>query len=60
MAKAKRKTLSALEKAAIATSLHLFLDDDVHDYESGKLTINTVDRRFSPWNMKFFGFNNKL
>ncbi len=59
MKKAK-KTLTALEQTAIATALHLYLDDDVHDYESGKLTINTVDRRFSPWNLKFFGFNNKF
>lgn len=58
--KAKRKTLTALEQSAIAMTLQLYFDDNVHDYESGKLTINTVDRRFSPWNMKIFGLNNKL
>lgn len=58
--KAKKKTISDLELTAVFMALHLYLDDDVHDIESGKLTINTVDRRFSPWNLKIFGLNNKF
>lgn len=58
--KAKSKKITDLELTAISMALHLYLDDDVHDIESGKLTINTVDRRFSPWNLKIFGLNNKL
>ena len=33
-------------------------EEEVHDEESGKLTIKTVDRRNSPWNSKIFGFYN--
>lgn len=58
------KNISALDKVAIATALGLYFneegcyEEEVHDSESGKLTIKTVDRRNSPWNSKIFGFYN--
>lgn len=56
--------ISALDSVAIATALSLYFneegcyEEEVHDIESGKLTIKTVDRRNSPWNSKIFGFYN--
>ncbi|MDR0371613.1 MAG: OadG family protein [Prevotellaceae bacterium] len=48
---------SADEIAAISMALHLFLDD-VHDKESNVITIKRIERRYSPWNSKIYGFTN--
>lgn len=59
-----------LHRTAIAMALHLYQEygyaqsgyqiEDLHDEESGKLTIKNVDRRYSPWNSKVFGINNRF
>ena len=57
------ETLDGLD-AQYSTALSLYFneegcyEEEVHDEESGKLTIKTVDRRNSPWNSKIFGFYN--
>lgn len=51
--------IPALDSAAIATALHLYLND-VHDEESLVVTIKTVERRYSPWNSKIYGLNNNF
>ena len=43
--------------AAIATALHLYFSE-MHDEESGVITIQKVDRRYSPWSSKIYGVNN--
>ena len=48
--------ITALHSAAIATALHLYMDD-THDKESYILKINKVARRYSPWNSKIYGLN---
>ena len=40
--------------AAIAMALNLY-DDDAHDYEEAILTMNKVERRYSPWSSKIYG-----
>ncbi len=62
--------IPVLHRTAIAMALHLYREygyagggyqyEEIHDEESGKLTINNVDRRYSPWNSKIFGLNNNL
>lgn len=54
-----REHIPALDSAAIAVALHLYLDNP-HDEESGVITIKTVERRYSPWNSKIYGLNNNL
>jgi len=34
--------------AAISMAIYLFLDE-IHDQESGKITIKKVSKRYSPW-----------
>ncbi len=52
----KGEHIPALDSAAIATALHLYLDD-AHDKESYILRISKVARRYSPWNSKIYGLN---
>ncbi len=62
--------IPVLHRTAIAMALHLYheygyasqsrYEEDIHDEESGKLTIKNVDRRYSPWNSKVFGINNRF
>lgn len=42
--------------AAIAIALHLH-SRDLHDEETGKLTIVRQGRHYSPWNSKIYGLN---
>lgn len=44
--------------AAIAMALHLYFDEH-HDEESGVLTINKIERRYSPWSSKIYNINQK-
>ena len=41
-----------------AIGLALSMSMEVHDEESGKLTIKRVQCRYSPWSSKVFGMNN--
>ena len=53
----KKKNVFTDDFAAIATAMHLYFNE-VHDVESNVITINKIERRYSPWNAKIFGLNN--
>lgn len=42
---------------AVVIGLALSLSRDVHDEESGLVTIQRVERRYSPWSSKIYGLN---
>ena len=42
---------------AAVIGLALALSKDVHDEESGFVTIQRVERRYSPWSSKIYGLN---
>lgn len=48
------------EEAAAFIALHLYLSQAVHDRESGVITIERIERRYSPWNSKIYNMNNIL
>jgi glutaconyl-CoA/methylmalonyl-CoA decarboxylase subunit delta len=48
--------IPALVSAAIAAAVYLYLDE-VHDKESGVMTIRKVSRTYSPWSSKIYGLN---
>jgi len=50
--------ISGEETAAIAMALHLFLE--IHDEESGVLTINKVSKPYSPWSSKIYAVRNQF
>lgn len=43
--------------AAISLALYLFVNQ-LHDEESGILTIKKVSKTYSPWSSKIYGLNN--
>ena len=45
------------EDLAVVIGLALALAKDVHDEESGLVTIKRVERRYSPWSSKIYGLN---
>ena len=45
------------EDLAVVIGLALSLSKDVHDEESGLVTIKRVERRYSPWSSKIYGLN---
>ncbi len=45
--------------AAISAALYLHFNE-MHDIESGKLTVKTISRRYTPWNSKIYNIMNKL
>jgi glutaconyl-CoA/methylmalonyl-CoA decarboxylase subunit delta len=53
--KSDRK-IPAQVSAAIAAAVYLYLDE-VHDKESGMMTIKKVSRTYSPWSSKLCGLN---
>lgn len=42
--------------AAIAAAIHLY-NDELHDDEEGIITIQKVEREWTPWNAKFYNMN---
>ncbi len=48
------------EEAAAFIALHLYLSQAIHDRESGVITIERIERRYSPWNSKIYNMNNIL
>ncbi len=42
--------------AAIATAIHLY-NNELHDEENAVLTIQKVEREWTPWNAKFYNMN---
>lgn len=49
--------LSGLESAAIAAAVHHILSE-LHDLESGEITIKKVSKKYSPWSSKIYSMNN--
>lgn len=52
-------SMSGEETAAIAMALHLYLDE-LHDQESGVLTIKRISRAYSPWSSKIYAVRNQF
>ena len=42
--------------AAIATAIYLY-DEEMHDEEDTVITIQKVERAWTPWNAKFYNMN---
>ena len=42
--------------AAIATAIHLY-NDELHDEEEAVITIQKVEREWTPWNAKYYNMN---
>jgi hypothetical protein len=53
------KGISGEEIAAISMALHLYLDE-IHDEESGVLTIKQISRAYSPWSSKIYAVRNQF
>jgi hypothetical protein len=51
--------ISGEETAAIAMALHLYLDE-LHDQESGVLTIKRISKTYSPWSSKIYAVRNQF
>ena len=48
------------DDVAVAIALALSLSAEVHDSESDEITIERVQRRYSPWSSKLYGMYNNL
>jgi len=51
--------LSGEVTAAISMGLHLYLSE-MHDEESGRLTIKKVSKTYSPWSSKIYAVRNQF
>jgi hypothetical protein len=51
--------LSGEATAAIAMALYLYLDE-IHDKESGVLTIKRISKTYSPWSSKIYAVRNQF
>jgi len=58
-APATDEVISGEETAAIAMALHLYLDE-IHDKESGLLTIKRISKAYSPWSSKIYAVRNQF
>ena len=54
-----KERLSGEETAAISMALHLYLDE-LHDEESGVLTIKRISKTYSPWSSKIYAVRNQF
>lgn len=55
----KEEAISGETTAAIAMALHLYLDE-IHDRESGVLTIKRISKAYSPWSSKIYAVRNQF
>ena len=53
------KGVSGEEIAAISMALHLYLDE-IHDEESGVITIKQISRAYSPWSSKIYAVRDQF
>lgn len=53
------ESISGEETAAIAMALHLYLDE-IHDPESGVVTIKRISKAYSPWSSKIYAVRNQF
>jgi uncharacterized protein YqeY len=44
--------------AAIAMAIHMYVNE-LHDEESGIITIKEIKKRYSPWSSKIYGVMNQ-
>lgn len=51
-------TIEGNVNAAIAMAIHMYFNE-LHDEESGVITIKTVEKRYSPWSSKIYGILNQ-
>lgn len=51
--------ISGEETAAISMALYLYLDE-MHDQESGLLTIKRISKSYSPWSSKIYAVRNQF
>ena len=49
--------ITGQEAAALAVALYFHLNE-LHEEESGKMTIRKISRRYSPWSSKIYVMNN--
>lgn len=54
-----KERISGESTAAIAMALHLYLDE-IHDPESGVVTIKRVSKAYSPWSSKIYAVRNQF
>ena len=55
--KDSKQALTGQENAAISFALYLYFNE-LHDHESGVVTIKSVKKAYSPWSSKIYGLNN--
>jgi len=55
----KDEEISGETTAAIAMALHQYLGE-IHDEESGVLTIKRISKNYSPWNSKIYAVRNQF
>ncbi|MDF1574257.1 MAG: hypothetical protein P1P86_03590 [Bacteroidales bacterium] len=53
------ESISGEATAAISVALYLYLDE-IHDKESGVLTIKQISRVYSPWSSKIYAVRNQF
>ncbi len=54
----KKEDLSISGEVNAAISMALFLHfNEIHDEESGVITIKKISKRYSPWSSKIYGLN---
>ncbi|MCK4879514.1 MAG: OadG family protein [Bacteroidales bacterium] len=53
------EAISGEATAAIAMALHLYMDE-IHDKESGVLTIKRISKTYSPWSSKIYAVRNQF
>ncbi|MBN2669931.1 MAG: OadG family protein [Bacteroidales bacterium] len=58
-ADAEEFNISGDVAAAISMALHLHFGE-LHDVETGKLTVKRVSKRYTPWNSKIYNVINRL
>jgi hypothetical protein len=51
--------VSGEEVAAISMALHLYMEE-MHDEESGVLTIKQISKTYSPWSSKIYAVRNQF
>ncbi|PIF06752.1 MAG: hypothetical protein CSA36_00015 [Draconibacterium sp.] len=56
-AKGSNEPIEGNVNAAIAVALHMYMND-MHDEESNVITIEDVQRAYSPWRSKIYGVMN--
>lgn len=57
--KLTQEDVSGEEIAAVAMSLHLIFSE-IHDEESGVLTIKKISKAYSPWSSKIYAVRNQF